>query len=874
MTHRNQGGVAANRQIWLSAGGGLFALFVSWHCLSFSIASAQNVGSETSLPPKSAAKPATPPQPPLQQEGEVVGVKRTPPAIGRGQRLQFVAAPLSEVIELYQVLIGKRIIRDPKLENQTVTIETSGVIPPAEAVEFIEKSLLLAGYAFVPSGNNMLKILGYEGGRIPASEGLPMILSSDDLPRTDQVVSFLLKLQHLDSEEAAQAFAQIIPPHPYGKITPVPDAKALVINENSSTIRAYIELGRQVDVPPDEVKHKSLQLERADAEEVAAAIGELLGLGGETKNGGGIRTKPAGASAASESPRGANRQTPSSSGTIPIATSGTAEAKAVAPKLKAIQRTNSILVIGRPLDIQYIESLVAEFDAAASQKSFISRRLRYLKVTDFIDVARNALLRGSKDEVGPTSTDANLSGGNNKTSVATTSSTGSGRGGLGTNSQGSGFGSGGFGTSGGTTQPADVQPKSTLIGKTLVIADPSSSEFYASGPPEQLRMLLELADELDKRPRQILLTAVIGEFTLGNDYSFGVDWIRTMESVGTDGLIGGSSNASGASLPDFTKYGGIEDFASSQGLAVYGRIGKHLNVFLNTLEQNRRFHLLQKPTVTALNHEQASIYIGQQLAIAGQSLTSSGTTSESASISSTTEYVSVRLQIDVTPHIYANDEVRLDFSQQNMDVSGYSEISGNQVPNLTEQGMKNSILVPDRSTVLLGGLITERDSKNKNGLPLLVRIPVLKHLFGNSTRNKERRELMVFVQPQILKDNEDYRHAQGKWAEGARSFTVNRDFADGGERLEVPEMPSNKRAKAGTVSPPTVKLRDPDSPSTKGSGGITPRSAPEVQEERTRNQPAEEVGQSAIPESESKRREELPSPASKRVQSRPRIFSK
>ncbi len=202
--------------------------------------------------------------------------------VTKGYSVHYPNMPLSQVLEDYQEMTGKRIIRDPKVENAVVTIETSGQLSKEEAIEFIEKSLLFSGYAFVPSGENMVKIIAVEAGRTPASERVDMVTREEDLPKSDTVVSFVLPLQYLKSDEAAQAFAQIIPNHSYGKITAVPNARALVITENSNTIRAYIDLAKQVDVPPGKTIHRTLQLERADAEEVAKALSELLGIGAGT----------------------------------------------------------------------------------------------------------------------------------------------------------------------------------------------------------------------------------------------------------------------------------------------------------------------------------------------------------------------------------------------------------------------------------------------------------------------------------------------------------------------------------------------------------------------------------------------------------------
>ena len=334
----------------------------------------------------------------------------------------------------------------------------------------------------------------------------------------------------------------------------------------------------------------------------------------------------------------------------------------------------------------------------------------------------------------------------------------------------------------------------------LVIADSASSKFFASGPPEQIKALEELADELDVRPRQILLSAIIGEFTLGDDFNFGLDWIQSLKQVGGgDGLVGGVLNTQGtafsnpSNLKDIAGFLGTAGPAALGGLTAYGQINKNLSIFLQTLEKTKRFHVLQKPTVTALNHHSASIYIGQQIAIAGQTFASGATGVGGLGFTSTTQYIPVRLQLDITPHIFNDTEVMLEFKQQNNDVSGFSTISGNKVPNITEQGMQNSLIVSDRATAMLGGLITERDANNKSGLPFLVRIPIIKHLFGSTTSSKERREMMIFVQPRILPDATSHMLEQAKFGDYSTNFDQAAQFAGMPETIVPRAIPTNDK---------------------------------------------------------------------------------
>jgi len=763
--------------------------------------------------------PFTPPVNPAQP-GPVVA----PPAAAVNSDdvpiLSMPASPLGDVLERYQQLIGKDIIRDPHLENAVVSIETSRPMKRAEAIEFIEKSLLLAGYAVVPSGEKMVKVIAFDAGHNPSSERVNMILRESELPKSDVIVTFLLPLQYLDSEKAAQAFLQIVPKHSYGNVIGVPNAHALMITENSNTIRAYIDLARQVDLPPSETKTKTIHLERADAEEVAKNIGELLGISSGSSSGsagGSNRTptrKTGGATAQARPaslPQGGQPTAPPPANAM--LSMDTGESDAAAPKLQAIPRLNSILVIARPVDFEYIESLVKEFDAESKIRGFISRKLRYLDVIDFVNVAKDALLRGVNDG---SSGDKGLTG-TEQTKSTTTPSTQNNNNNYnsygGSNGLFGGGGSGFSGFSGGAslqeTQMAKTQ--SLLIGKTVLIVEPSAGSFYASGPPDQLKMLETLADELDTRPQQVIISCIVGSLTLTHDFQFGLDWVRTLETLGTNGSsISGTANSTTIKPVDFTSFGKLSDFPSPNGLTVYGQIGKYANVFLTALDNTKKFHVIQKPTICVINHKKGVISTGQQIAIPGQTYTTGATGTTNAGIYSTTTYVPVELRLEVIPHIYSNGELKLEFSQSNSDVSGFTTISGNQVPNLTHQSLENTIVIPNGSTVLLGGLITERDTKNTSGIPLLVKIPLLKYLFGNTTKNKERDELLVLIQPRIVNSGTEFEDKQMEIERQAESYKRDRDFADEHTTgsSPPPDLRSDQLIKAQTTPQEILTKRD------------------------------------------------------------------
>lgn len=726
------------------------------------------------------------------------------PATAGGNLISFTATPVAEVLAEYFRVTGRKVLRDRGMENAVVTIDVPGEFSDEEYRSIIEKGLLMHGYALVPSGGNLFKLVATEGGgSLPSAQNVPMILRAEDLPDADQVVTHVLQLNHLSAEDASTAFQTIIPLHPYGRILAVPNSQSLVITEASQTIRAYLELAQQVDQPPMQTVQKTIRIERAEAQDVVEQLEALLGLDKSSQAG---RASTAGATGAPGSP-------------APAASLASASLTASRPLMQAVARTNSIVVVARPLEMQKIEALVKELDAEASASRYFSRKLNYLDLSVFLSIAEKALMRNDpkqKDNSLESQQKGQPSVSTQPTNLGTGAGLGSGlgsSGGLnggggmsgsglsGGGSSGQGFGSGNVATDLQITK----KPISILIANTLVIADPASSKFFASGPPDQIKALQDLAEELDVRPRQILLSAIIGEFTLSDNFNFGLDWIQSLKKVGDDGLVGGVLNTQGTAFANPSNLKDIAGFlaaggpAGIGGLTAYGQINKNLNIFLQTLESTKRFHVLQKPTLTTLNHQPARIYIGQQVAIAGQSYTSGVV---GGGFTSTTQYIPVRLQLDITPHIFNDAEVMLEFKQQNNDISGYTKINDNQVPNISEQGMSNSLIVADRATAMLGGLITERDTNNKSGLPFLVRIPLIKYLFGSTNKGKEKREMMIFVQPRIMEDSTAHMLEQAKFGDYSANFDEAAGFAGMPETIVPRATPAGADNPNALLPPP------------------------------------------------------------------------
>jgi len=655
--------------------------------------------------------------------------------------IQYIDMPLSEVIRDFELYSGKRVIRDAAIMASTVNIETSTPMPITEGLVFVEKSLLLNGFALVPAGKNTLKLIGWAGGKQPRSEGVPIFSRAEDLPTDDEVVSYIMPLNNVEPSKAIEAFSTIVPNHAYGSITPLENAAALVITENASVIRTLIALKEHIDVEPLTVINKTFVLERSDAEEVAEALKEILEPASEGSGPG-----------ARNSINVAANGLPGQQGIPGVTSSGPGSIK-IDPRIVAIARTNSILAIALPSDMSYIQALIEKLDAPAELGKFLSRELHYLPVRDFLPVARDALLRGAENDGG------DIQGLDGQSQSSSRNNNSSNQGGLfgGSGSSG-GLGGSGGGSSRGATlgEPDEVgRPISVVVGKTLLIGDGRSNELFVSGPPEDLRIIDELITHIDKRPKQVLISCIIGQLTLTDDFNLGIDYLRTLSLQGSAGgqpigLAGILGSRAGDRI-DPTDLDVISAFPGTQGLSVYGQIGNYFTAILDTLEQTNRFKVLSRPSQFTLNNEKATIVTGRQIAVPLSSF-SGGLNN---GVTSNIQFREVALRVEVIPLINSDDEITLEISLTNDDIVGSTNVSGNDIPTIGTQQLTTKVIVPNKHTVLLGGLVSQDGRETQSGFPGLVHIPILKHLFGSTGRSVDREELLIFIQPHIVSDSRD-----------------------------------------------------------------------------------------------------------------------
>jgi general secretion pathway protein D len=413
-------------------------------------------------------------------------------------------------------------------------------------------------------------------------------------------------------------------------------------------------------------------------------------------------------------------------------------------------RTGRIFLMGRPVDIVFVEGLIADFDTPSSKRNFLRRKLRYLPVSEFIVVAADALERTLGDQART----GGSSGTRRSTSSSGSSSASVGRSTRGSQaSTGRNTGTGSETRAGLMQQEFQTAPDSLLVGKTLLVGDNISNSIVVNGPPHHIEIVDELIRELDQASEQVAITAVFGKYDLGDGRSFGVDFAALFRGGGAEPFRGGLQNRNGVpsvvdptTLTDFSTLLGASN-AASAGFSLYSLIGDDFALFVNALESNDNFTALARPTVFTTNNGTARISSGSRIAVP----TSTFQGGVSSGFSTNVEFRDIVLELEVRPLVNSEDEVTLEISLVRDAIGENRVIQGfGNVPDIDTEEIATTVTVPNRSTIVLGGLIQEAETESRSGVPILSSIPGVGRIFGSTTTDVQRDELVILIHPTII----------------------------------------------------------------------------------------------------------------------------
>lgn len=638
---------------------------------------------------------------------------------------------IDDVLEYYSTLTGVRYVRDANLAGPNLRIVVPTPVPREEAIRIIEASLNLNGYSLVPFGPDTMKVIN-NAARNPRSQGIPILTDLSLAPPGEPVVSLFTPLRYITPEDAVTIIQQQLPFNPqYGAMIPVKNAQAILATETVSYLNNLQVLLTLIDVPPSPITSEFVQLIHADAEQVSQTVSEILNEQAQT----GGTPFPLGM------PGQPGMMMNTAMGMVPPGSQGSSGIKLISDK-----RTNRILVMCRPPQFKYVRNLIKQFDQPTDLTKPFERFLQYISAAEVLPVIQDLL---SDD---PTGAQGGSGGGG-------TANPGFRTGGSQTITGGSG-GASNLSIGESLADPAeDNSPESIVIGKTRIVANKRGNSIIVFGSPENIAKVQTLIDILDTRPLQVYISTVIGQLAVGDGMTTALDIFRKYGRVNNDfQFAAGMRNRTGP-VPLIPDLNDATKFPNLAGFTFYGVLFDFIETYVQLLESTNRFRVTSRPTIFTANNKKATILSGEEVPVprSTQSVINPGTQpGTNLGVTSDIDYKDVVLRLDIVPLINANREVTLDIVQRNDNIVGSSTISGITVPNIGTQQIKTSVTVPNRSTVVLGGLIKEERERNLSGVPLLSRIPVLGYLFRNTQDRKDRSELVILMQPTVIDSHETY----------------------------------------------------------------------------------------------------------------------
>ncbi|GAJ77192.1 LOW QUALITY PROTEIN: general secretion pathway protein D [Vibrio sp. JCM 18905] len=388
------------------------------------------------------------------------------------------------------------------------------------------------------------------------------------------------------------------------------------------------------------------------------------------------------------------------------------------PKIVADERTNAILISGDPKVRARLKRLIRQLDVEMATKG--NNRVVYLKnakAEDLVDV-----LKGVSD---------NLQ----------------------------------------AEKQVGQKASGAQRGEVVIAAHAATNALVLTAPPDIMNALQDVIAQLDIRRAQVLIEALIVEMSEGDGINLGVQWgsleTGAVIQYGNSGAPIGQvmvgleeakdqtrteyyTNANGERTPyDVTESGDYSTLASAlsgvNGAAMSIVMGGDWTALVSAVATDSNSNILSSPSITVMDNGEASFIVGEEVPV----ITGSTAGSNNDNPFQTVDRKEVGIKLKVVPQINEGDSVQLNIEQEVSNVLG---ANGAVDVRFAKRQLNTSVMIQDGQMLVLGGLVDERALESESKVPLLGDIPVLGHLFKSTSTQTEKRNLMVFIKPTIIRD--------------------------------------------------------------------------------------------------------------------------
>ena len=685
--------------------------------------------------------------------------------------LDFKNVELTELILTISELTGKNFLYDETVQGKATIISPDSMTLDA-AYQLFLTVLNVKGYTVVPSGNTN-KIVSLKSAK---ESSLPTLVNGKGRG-TEQVITRVFRLKHLDVGIVAQTVLMPLMPTT-ANVAAYPPGNSLIITDTGANIERLAKIIRELDQPNTANEIEIIMLKNSQAEDLAKAINETMSQPDATNP--------------------ARRR----------AASGVNLGNEVLTKIIPYPAGRCVIVTASREDMVIVKALIARMDQEIDgTRSNIN--LCYLENADAITLAAtlNEIITGIKTE----------SKGSEKESP--------------TNGQP-------------PPGPLSPSPGSLSAGPVTITADKPTNSLIINASLDDYKTIKQIIDKLDIKRKQVYVEALILELSMDATQRLGV----SLQGAGTadgNGIIFGSSNQNtgpvgiGDALTQTIAPGAPDLLTKAidgmlaggffNPITVTGPNGNlitvpALSVLIDVSKTDTDVNLLSAPRLLTSDNEEAEIIVGSNVPIITGRLTDVGSNNGLAQRVSV-DRQDVALILRFTPQITEGDLVRLNVYQEITSIAPATQALVASVgnpsdvgPTFTKRVLRNTVLVENHKTVVLGGLIDTNVTESVTKVPILGDIPGLGWLFKRTSTQKAKTNLLVFINPTIIKNSMDLELITGRNRKAAsdsltdkvRSALPDNFFGETGEtNLLLPQGAAGAESIAdpGSLAPTPIPPR-------------------------------------------------------------------
>ncbi|MCY2954379.1 MAG: type II secretion system secretin GspD [Planctomycetota bacterium] len=758
-------------------------------CLAFAVAAQSAAPSSqpaitTAATQPLAESPTTQPSPTTRPIAAAATQPTTRPVyvtkLDGGLILNFKDASIDAVLEQLSEVAKFIIVKETKIEGRSTLLSMTPVSPD-EAVALLNTALKSNGYAAIQMGR-ILKIVSRDKAK---KANIPVRSGSDPkkIEPTDELITQVIPIKYADAAQLRQDLTPLINTAE-ADFTANASSNTIIITDSAANIRRLVEIINFLDTQMSTAGDvKVIQLKFANATTVARLITDVFredttaqggqgGGGGQggRGGGGGQGGRGGGGQGGGGSPFGGGGGPGGMFGAMFGARgagqgSQTGARRQIRLTAAADERTNTVVVSGPADTILVVARVVQEIDADPSENESVNiYQVKNGRARNLESVV-NSIFGGGAYGTGSRSTGINTQTQRRtgSTGFGSTGSSTGGRAGGGGRSGGSsgsmfgslgggggqrtggfggstGFGGGGFGGGGfGGGQAISSAARSTaagLSGQVYAVADDDTNSLLVMTNPKSWDRVKGVIEELDRPTPQVLIKVLIAEVTHDNATDLGAEFsalnIRSSgfgQKVGTDF---GLANAGGGLVAKVLE----QDFS----------------VTIRALQTAGKLDVLSRPYILTSDNQQATITVGKSVPFVGESRFT-----DTAQTINTIEYRDIGIILDVIPHINADGLVIMDVAPSISAMTGeFITVSENlRAPVYAVRSAQSRVSIKDRQTIVIGGLMEDRDIATIDKVPILGDIPLVGLAFQRKQSKKTKTELLIFITPHVAQAPKD-----------------------------------------------------------------------------------------------------------------------